>query len=493
MSVATVTPAAAPAALSPEDQIPENQVIVLFGATGDLAKRKLLPGMFHLAQVGLMPRRFRIIGVSRHGIEVEEFRELARQAIEASGREDMSPATWQPFAESLQFVGVGDGFGALGDAISEARGELGEDAGLLYYLSLPPSAMSPTIEALGEARLGGGARVIIEKPFGTDLPSARRLNALLHSVFEERCIYRIDHYLGREAVQNLLAMRFANGMFEPVWNRNHIDHVQIDVPETLSIEMRGDFYEQTGAFRDMVVTHLFQVLGFVAMEPPTSLQPKALGLEREKVFDSMPPLRPENVVRGQYAGYRDEPGVAPDSETETFVAVKAFVDNWRWEGVPFYLRTGKRLAEKRNLLTIAYSQPPRRMFPLDCDQIAEDFGHDHLTFELGDPGSISASFLAKVPGPTIHLGEAHMRFSYADTFGGGEQALDAYERLIHDVMVADRTLFTGSDAIERLWEVSEPVLEEPPPTVPYEPGSWGPAEADALIAPRRWHLPSHHV
>jgi glucose-6-phosphate 1-dehydrogenase len=493
VSVATVgAPSTAPAS-----QVPEDQVIVLFGATGDLAKRKLLPGMFHLAQVGLMPRRFRIIGVSRHEIEVEEFREVARQAIEASGREDMSPATWDPFAESLRFIGVGDGLGALHEAVAEAREELGGDPRgdprLLHYLSLPPSAMASTIEALGEAGLGAGARVIIEKPFGTDLASARRLNGLLHSVFEERCIYRIDHYLGREAVQNLLALRFANGMFEPVWNRNHIDHVQIDVPETLSIEMRGSFYEETGAFRDMIVTHLFQVLGFVAMEPPTSLDPKPLGIEREKVFDSMPSLRPQNVVRGQYLGYREEAGVAPGSDTETFVAIKAFVDNWRWEGVPFYLRSGKRLAESRHLLTVAYAQPPRRMFPLDCDQIVESFGHDHLTFELGDPGSISASFLAKVPGPTVELGEAHMRFSYADTFGGAEQALDAYERLIHDVMVGDRTFFTSSDAIERLWEISEPVLEQPPPVLAYEPGSWGPPAIDQLIAPRRWHLPSDHV
>jgi glucose-6-phosphate 1-dehydrogenase len=474
-------------------QKPENQVIVLFGATGDLAKRKLLPGMFHLAQVGLMPERFRIVGAARHGIEVEDFREQARQAIEASGREDMSPATWDPFADSLRFAAVGDGFEPLADAVAAAREELGGEARVLYYLSLPPSAMAGTIEALGAAGLGDGARVIIEKPFGTDLASARELNGLLHSVFDERCIYRIDHYLGREAVQNLLALRFANGMFEPVWNRNHIDHVQIDIPETLSIEMRGSFYEQTGAFRDMIVTHLFQVLGFVAMEPPTSLEPKALGIEREKVFDSMSPLRPENVVRGQYAGYRDEDGVAADSETETFVAIKAFVDNWRWEGVPFYLRSGKRLAESRHLLTIAYTRPPRRMFPLDCGQIAESFGHDHLTFELGDPGSISASFLAKVPGPTIQLGEAHMRFSYADTFGGTESALDAYERLIHDVMVGDRTLFTSSAAIERLWEISEPVLEQPPAVQAYEPGSWGPRAIDELIAPRRWHLPSDHV
>jgi glucose-6-phosphate 1-dehydrogenase len=489
VSVATASSSADKAA----QEIPANQVIVLFGATGDLAKRKLLPGMFHLSQVGLMPEGFRIIGAARHGIEVEEFREQARQAIEASGREDMSPPTWDPFADSLRFVGVGDGFEPLAEAVTAARDELGDDAKVLYYLSLPPAAMGATVEALGAAGLGKGARVITEKPFGTDLESARKLNGLLHSVFEERCIYRIDHYLGREAVQNLLALRFANGMFEPVWNRNHIDHVQIDIPETLSIEMRGSFYEETGAFRDMIVTHLFQVLGFVAMEPPTSLEPKALGLEREKVFDSMAPLRAENVVRGQYAGYREEDGVAADSDTETFVAIKAFIDNWRWEGVPFYLRSGKRLAESRHLLTVAYAQPPRRMFPLDCEQIVESFGHDHLTFELGEPGSISASFLAKVPGPTIELGEAHMRFSYADTFGGTERALDAYERLIHDVMVGDRTFFTSSDAIERLWEISEPVLEQPLPVLPYEPGSWGPVEADALIAPRRWHLPSDHV
>ncbi len=478
---------------SPPAQVPGDQVIVLFGATGDLARRKLLPGMFHLARVGLMPQRFRIIGAARSAIEVDEFREMAREAVEGSQRRSPDPEVWEQFAATLEFVGVGEGFEPLADAVATAREEIGGEPRLLFYLSLPPRAAQGTVEQLGELGLGHRARVITEKPFGTDLASARELNALLHTVFDERCIYRIDHYLGREAVQNLLALRFANGMFEPVWNRNHIDHVQIDVPETLSIEMRGSFYEQTGAFRDMVVTHLFQVLGFVAMEPPTSLEPKPLGLEREKVFDSMPPLSPGDVVRGQYAGYREEEGVAPDSDTETLIAVKAFVDNWRWEGVPFYLRSGKRMAQSRHLLTIAFKQPPRRMFPLDCDQIAESFGHDHLTFELGDPGSISASFLAKVPGPTMRLGEAHMHFSYANTFGGAEQALDAYERLIHDVMVGDRTLFTSSDAIERLWEISEPVLEQPPPTHLYEPGSWGPVEADQLIAPRRWHLPSDHV
>jgi glucose-6-phosphate 1-dehydrogenase len=349
------------------------------------------------------------------------------------------------------------------------------------------------VRTLGALGLGRGAQAITEKPFGVDLRSARELNACLLSVFEEQDIFRIDHYLGREAVQNLLAMRFANGMFEPVWNRNHIDHVQIDVPEAVSIGMRASFYEQTGAFRDMVVTHLLQVLSFVAMEPPTSLDPKPLMGEREKVFDAMPLLEPANVVRGQYVGYRDEEGVAKVSDAETFVALRACIDNWRWDGVPFYLRSGKRMAETRHVLTVAFKQPPRRMFPLDCSEVVESFGHDHLTFELGDPGSISASFLAKVPGPTMHLGEAHMRFTYADSFGGPERALDAYERLIHDVMVGDRTLFTTSDAIERLWAISEPVLENPPPLRPYEPDSWGPGEIEELIAPRRWHLPNQHV
>ncbi len=489
MSVAT----ASVAATDPRTDLPRDQVIVLFGATGDLAKRKLLPGMFHLARVGLMPERFRIVGAARKPIEVDEFRELARAAVEASSRRSLDAEAWDRFADSLRFVGVGDGFEQLGAAIGAAREELGGDPGLLIYLSLPPRATAGAVEEIGALGLGTGARVITEKPFGTDLESARRLNALLHSVFAEDCIYRIDHYLGREAVQNLLALRFANGMFEPVWNRNHIDHVQIDVPETLSIEMRGSFFEETGAFRDMVVTHLFQVLGFVAMEPPVSLESKHLGREREKVFDSMTPVTPDDVVRGQYADYREEPGVAPDSDTETFVAVEARVDNWRWEGVPFFLRTGKRLAENRHLLTVAFKQPPRRMFPLDCDQIVEAFGHDHLTFELGDPGSISASFLAKVPGPRLQLGEAHMRFSYADNFNGAEASLDPYERLIHDVMLGDRTLFTSSEAIERLWEISSPLLAEPPSAREYEPGSWGPPEAETLIAPRRWHLPSDHV
>ena len=362
---------------------PDDHVIVLFGATGDLARRKLLPGLFHLSEAGLMPDRFRIICTSRRELADDEFRELARAAVDEFGREPTTGESWDAFAATLSSAGIGEGFGALSDAVAGARKELGGEPRLLHYLSVPPGASATIVEELGEAGLSEGARIIMEKPFGTDLASARELNERVLAVFDESQVFRIDHYLGREAVQNLLAVRFANGMFEPVWNRDHIDHIQIDVPETLSIGTRASFYERIGAFRDMVVTHLFQVLGFVAMEPPTSLDAKTLAAEKTKVFESMPPLEPDAVVRGQYEGYRDTEGVAPDSDTETFVALRAFVDNWRWAGVPFYLRTGKRLAESRHLLTVAFTQPPRRMFPLNCHYVAEAFGHDHLTFELG--------------------------------------------------------------------------------------------------------------
>jgi glucose-6-phosphate 1-dehydrogenase len=490
----TVTATAqAPPAGAKQLPRPEDHVIVLFGASGDLARRKLLPGLFHLAQAGLMPERFRIVGSARGELSDEQFRAQARSAVERFGRVPPTDDSWEPFADALSYVSVAEGLGELQRTVAQARIELGGKPRLLHYLSVPPAAAPGIVAELGSLGLGDRARAIMEKPFGTDLASARALNHTLHEVFEESQIFRIDHFLGKEAVQNILALRFANGLFEPVWNRDHIDHVQIDVPETLSIGTRAAFYEATGAFRDMVVTHLFQVLGFVAMEPPVSLAPKVLVAEKTKVFDAMPALRVEDVVRGQYEGYRQAEGVAPDSDTETFVAVRAFVDNWRWAGVPFLLRTGKRLAESHHLLTLAFRQPPRRMFPIDCRYAAESFGSDHLTFELGDPGSISASFLAKVPGPTIELGEAHMKFDYADAFGGPERALEAYERLLHDVMMGDHTLFTTADGIERLWEISEPVLTSPPPLHSYEIDSWGPKESDELIAPRRWHLPGDHV
>jgi len=299
-------------------------------------------------------------------------------------------------------------------------------------------------------------------------------------------VFRIDHFLGKESVENILALRFANGLFEPIWNRDHVDHVQIDVPETLTAAGRIGFYEPTGAFRDMVVTHLFQVLGFIAMEPPTSLREKAVRDETSKVFDSMKPIDPRRVVRGQYEGYRAEEGVAVDSETETFVALEVEIDNWRWAGVPFYLRTGKALAQSCQMITLAFREPPLRMFQLAGDSPG-DARPNELVIDFKDPGSISASFLAKEPGPEVHLREVAMTFNYDSAFA--QRELEGYERLVHDAMLGDQALFTRGDGIERLWEVAAPLIEHPPDLEIYGQGSWGPDAVDELIAPRRWHLP----
>jgi glucose-6-phosphate 1-dehydrogenase len=465
---------------------PEEHVIVLFGASGDLSKRKLLPGLFHLNEAGLMPRDFRIVGCSRNAITDAEFRALARQAVAEFGRRPASDESWEPFAEKLEYVGTAEGLGGLREKVEHAREELPGDPRLLHYLSVPPGAAPAVIEELGKCDLVHRARVVLEKPFGVDLESACRLNALLHSVFDESQVFRIDHFLGKEAVQNILALRFANGLFEPVWNRDHVDHVQIDVPETLSVGTRSGFYEQTGAFRDMVVTHIFQVLGFVAMEPPTSITSGALIAEKLKVFETMEPIDPAKVVRGQFNGYREIEGVAPNSDTETFVALEASIDSWRWSGVPFYLRTGKRLHRSGHAITIAFREPPRRIFELAPH--VED--PNLLMFELSEPGSISATFLAKEPGATMRLGAARMTFEYEESFSTAMQ-LEAYERLLHDAMIGDRVLFTSAEGIERLWEISEPLLQRPPAVHPYAPGSWGPLEAEELVAPRHWHLSSH--
>jgi glucose-6-phosphate 1-dehydrogenase len=465
---------------------PEDHVIVLFGGSGDLARRKLLPGLFHLAQAGLMPKGFRIVGCSRNNMEDSDFRDFARAAIHEFGRMPASDEAWAEFAPLLSYVGTAEGLGMLKGSVDEAREELGGEPRMLHYLAVPPKSSPGIIEELGMTGLARHSRVILEKPFGTDLRSARKLNGVVHRVFRESQVFRIDHYLGKEAVQNILALRFANGLFEPVWNREHIDHVQIDVPETLSIATRAGFYEGVGAFRDMVVTHLFQVLGFVAMEPPTSLQPEPLVVEKVKVFESMEPLDPAAAVRGQYEGYRSTKRVAPDSETETFIALRVSVDNWRWAGVPFYLRTGKCLARDGHAITIAFKEPPRRMFELD----EAVFDPNLLILDLGEPGSITTTFLAKEPGATLRLGNARMVFEYGDSFCT-EMQLEGYERLLHDAMMGDRTLFNTADGIERLWQVSEPLLENPPPLHFYEPGSWGPEEAGELVAPGHWHLSDH--
>jgi glucose-6-phosphate 1-dehydrogenase len=462
-------------------------VIVLFGASGDLARRKLLPGFFHLNEAGLMPKRFRIVGTSRTAISDDEFRSLARAAIEEFGRRPISgEASWDQFAETLSYVGTAEGLAALDEAVDQARAECDDEAMVLHYLAVPPGAAAGVIEELRTTGLARRARVILEKPFGTDLASARALNRTVHRVFHESQVFRIDHFLGKEAVQNILALRFANGLFEPVWNRDHVDHVQIDVPETLSVGTRGAFYEETGAFRDMVVTHLFQVLGFAGMEVPTSLGAEALVAEKAKVFESMELLDPRTVVRGQYEGYRETEGVASDSDTETFVALRVLVDNWRWAGVPFFLRTGKRLAASGQMITIGFKDPPRKMFEVDEGTLDPNV----LIFDIGDPGSISATFLAKEPGATMRLGPARMVFEYEDSFRTATQ-LEPYERLLHDAMIGDRTLFTTADGIERLWEVAQPLLDDPPPMQPYAPGSWGPQAADELVAPRHWHFSAH--
>src|ERR1700727_3043956 len=325
------------------------QIVVLFGATGDLAHKKLLPGLFHLVSAGFISK-CRIIGVSLGALAAEAFRALARDAVFEQHAHHPKKEAWPAFEALLDYVPIAAGAGALKEAVDRAEKSFAEEAQRVHYLSVPPNAALSAIKMLSEAQLAGGSRVIMEKPFGTDLESAVALNDALHKVFAEDQIFRIDHFLGKEPAQNILAFRFANGLFEPIWNRNFIDHVQIDVPEMLSLDHRAAFYEQTGAFRDMVVTHLLQVLAFVAIEPPTALEPLPISEEKNKVFRSMLPIEPGNVVRGQYTGYRAEEGVNPESDTETFIALKCGIDNWRWAGVPFFLRTGKRLAEGQRII-----------------------------------------------------------------------------------------------------------------------------------------------
>ena len=461
------------------------QVVVLVGATGDLSRRKLLPGLFHLASAGFIPG-CRIIGVSLDAFGAEEFRTVARAALDEHAKRKVLDADWSAFAENLDYVPMAAGPAALAEAVARAERSLGAECRRLHYLSVPPNAALAAVRMLGEAGLVERSRIVMEKPFGTDLASAVSLNAHLHEVFSEDQIFRIDHFLGKEPAQNILAFRFANGLFEPIWNRNFIDHVQIDVPETLSLGKRSAFYESTGAYRDMVVTHLFQILAFTAMESPTHLEPKPISEEKNKVFRSMLPLQPTDVVRGQYIGYRSEEGVAPESDTETFIALKCTIDNWRWAGVPFYLRTGKRLAEGQRIISIAFREPPKSMFPAGSGVGSQ--GPDHLTFDLADASKMSLSFYGKRPGPGMRLDKLSLQFAMHDTGLIGD-VLEAYERLILDAMRGDHTLFTSAEGIERVWELSTALLESPPPVRLYAPGSWGPNAIHQLIAPHAWRLP----
>jgi glucose-6-phosphate 1-dehydrogenase len=470
-------------------------VIVLFGATGDLAKRKLLPGMAYLVLSSLAPK-IRVVGTSLEDLTDDEFRALTKEAVDAFSTHKLTDEQWQSFASRITYVPQGAGPEALAAAVATAEAQLGAQANVaagaapetqrLHYLSVPPKAARAVIAMLRDAGLVERSRVVMEKPFGTDLASAVELNDFVHDTFRERQIFRIDHFLGKEAAQNILAFRFANGLFEPIWNRNFIDHIQIDIPETLGLDQRANFYESTGAYKDMVVTHLLQVMAFVVMEPPTALEPRAISEEKNKVFRSMLPIRCQDVVRGQYAGYRNEDGVARDSDTETFIALKVGIDNWRWAGVPIYLRTGKRMAEGMRIISIAFKEAPRTMFPAGSGVGAE--GPDHLTFDLADASKVSLSFYGKRPGPGMKLDKMSMQFSTQET-DESRDVLEAYERLILDAMRGDHTLFTTAEGIESLWERSAPLLDDPPPVRSYQPGTWGPNAIHQLIAPNAWRLP----
>ena len=468
------------------------QAIVIFGASGDLTKRKLLPAFYHLYLQGLLPKGFAIIGYSRTEMSDDEFREMAKQAIERYAAPPRG-GVWNEFAKHLSYhpgeFGEPMAMKGLGEQLEKVDAEFGTEGGRFFYAATPSSVYPEIVQRLGEVGMADGAKIVIEKPFGRDLESARELNDALHEVFGEDQIFRIDHYLGKDTVQNILAFRFANGMFEPIWNRRYIDHVQITVAEEIGIEGRGDFYEQTGAIRDMVSTHLFQVMTFVAMEPPVSFEPDRLRDETVKVLRSTEVCQPDRVVRGQYRGYRQEENVSDESSVETFCAIELHVDNWRWSGVPFYLRTGKALAEKQSEITLKFRKVPYNVFR---GSEAEDVAlakRDHLTIRIQPDEGITLALNAKRPGPGMHLSRATMDFDYGVDFPNAA-ILDSYELLLLEAMEGDHSLFIRQDAVEAAWTILEPLEHHMAPLHPYDKGSWGPAEADALIHPRKWHMTS---
>ena len=467
-------------------QRPEAQDIILVGGTGDLARRKLLPSLYRLYLAGLLPEDGRIIGYARRAPTGGDYTAMAREAMGQFLAHPLQMPSWLAFTRRLAFV-------------SEDNGGLAEVARLctqprrMVYLATPPSAFAPYAQALAEHGLAKGTRLVLEKPFGLDLASARALDKALHRHFAEEQLYRIDHFMGKENVQNTLVFRFGNSLFERVWNRDAIDHVQLTVSETLGIEGRGAFYEEVGALRDMVQNHLFQVLSVIAMEPPASFQAEAIRDERVKVLHAMRPVNPGDVVYGQYTagsagntpvpGYREEPNVRPDSRTETFVAMRLFIDNWRWAGVPFYVRTGKRLPRGVTEAQVVFREVPIRLFE---GAAFDDLQPGHITLRVQPDEGITFSFLAKTPGPDVTVQPVRMDFSYDEAFMTEPQ--EAYERLLHDVMCGDRLLFLRTDAVLRAWELLDPVLRNPPPVHEYAAGTWGPVEAEDLIRPHSWHL-----
>ena len=485
-------------------------VMVIFGASGDLTRRKLVPALHNLRRGGLLPDEFAVLGVARQPFTDDDFRRRISEQL-ADSNEPGDPACREWVLQRSFYLG-GDIeqpgiYEQIKKRLADMDAQFHTGGNYLYYLAVAPALFAPVVRSLGEAGLteqadGHWRRVVIEKPFGVDLASARSLNHDIAQVLTESQTYRIDHYLGKETVQNILAFRFGNGVFEPIWNRRYIDHVQITAAETVGIEQRGGYYDKSGALRDMVPNHLFQLISLTAMEPPSSFDADAVRDEQTKVLRAIEPCTPEEVlrrtVRGQYGAgvvngearkaYRSEDNVPPDSHTETFVALKLYVDNWRWADVPFYLRTGKALPKRETTITIQFKRPP---FLLFRDTPVEQLDPNRLILHIQPDEGISLSFGAKLPGPQLRLGNVDMSFDYADYFGSAPST--GYERLLYDCMTGDATLFQRSDMVEAGWTIVEPILDVwkalPARDFPnYSAGSWGPREATELMvrSGRQW-------
>src|SRR5512142_1521239 len=478
--------------------------LVIFGATGDLTKRKLLPSLYNLQANGLLPRDFALVGVVRKPMDDEAFRDLMSAEIREFATRPVDAQLWAQFRERLHCVG-GDvekpeTFRRLGERLVELDREHRTGGNVLFYLATPPDAFGPLVRRLGEAGLtreedDRWRRVVVEKPFGRDLDSARQLNEEITGVLRERQIFRIDHYLGKETVQNILVFRFANGIFEPVWNRRYIDSVQITVAEDLGVEGRGAYYDESGVLRDIIQNHIFQLLTLVAMEPPSSLGAEAVRNEKVKVLDAIRPMQPEEIlaagVRGQYGegtvagrrvpAYRAEKGVSPRSNVETYAALRLSVDNWRWAGVPFYVRSGKRLARRETLVSIEFKSPPLMLFR---GAGVESIERNRLEMRIQPDEGIALRMKAKIPGQAIRLADVDLRFGYQDF--GPQVPATGYERLLYDCMVGDATLFHRWDNVEAAWRIATPILDLwaslPARDFPnYAAGAWGPAAADELL------------
>jgi glucose-6-phosphate 1-dehydrogenase len=454
---------------------------VLFGATGDLAKRMVLPAFWTLAQEGLLPQDWCLIGNGRGDVSHLDFRSHVKDALNDAGAKPRGKK-WTAFADRLYFAGGGfesSNPGSLLDVIEEARHHVGNDAQLVHYLAIPPNRFAETTRGLGEHGLAKGARVVYEKPFGTSPDDFRALDEIVHSVLDEQQVYRIDHFLGKEATQDLHVLRFANGLFHAMWTAAHVRAVQIDVPEDLGVDDRAEFYDATGAVLDMLVTHLFQIAAEVAMEPPESLSAEHLQAAREEVIGAFRPLDPTEVVLGQFEGYKDIEGVGKRSTRDTFVAARLWIDNDRWRGVPFLLRTGKRMAESHQRVSIILREPKGTL-----DDVPKS--GNVLSFELAGDGAISLALVAKRPGAELSLDvvETSIPLSRID----GAEPLPPYVRLIHDVLLGDRSLFTRPDGLASVWTVAEPLLKARPRNRPYAQGSWGPKAATKLAAPDGWLL-----